>query len=356
MQGFGHLFGPARVRWLLSVTSTTVLAAGSLASSYDGCDGLEYCDVDDSVAMLQVVSQVTHRQERRGEPADMQLLRVPRTGAAVLNEHICKPFASELQKVYKCASMSDWTAVKDATAIAVLLRHPVERTMSEFFHLSNKTAFLDSWQSFDVPELMKAAIRGATQARDLGEYLSLPMNPMRNRQTLSLSGLMKGTPVKLSSGRTVSMKDGIDWDRDGNEIVELAKEHLASDRVTFGFAEDYDCAIRLFANAFGWNASRAEARFNSAPKHRLSSKGGLIASLAQRTDQDALPPLNMAPTGNSWAQYLDAQTVKALFQANMYDMQLYAYAQLLMEPRAQAAGCHHHTRKAVADPKGKGDL
>jgi hypothetical protein len=268
------------VCWLLAVAAATVLAAASVASSSDGCDGLEYCDVDDSVAMLQVVSQVDHRQERHDETADLRLLRVPRTGAGILHDHICKPFAAELKKVYQCASMSDWASVKDAKAIAVLLRHPVERTMSEFIHLSNKTAFLDSWQSFDVPELMKESIRDATENKDLGDYLMLPMNPMRNRQTLYLSGLMKGTPVTLPSGRTLSISNGIDWDRDGDEILELAKEHLASDRVTFGFFEDYHCAIRLFSKAFGWNVSQAEERFNHAPKrHHQGKKGDLIASL-----------------------------------------------------------------------------
>lgn len=208
----------------------------------------------------------------KGKPVDIHFLRIQKTGGSTFGEHILPHFCKAYTKK-NCRGIlhEDWNIVEKAPRIVTLLRDPVERTMSEFHFLKHaKWAFDQSqWDYGSVPKTAAQSLWKDIKDRNITSWLNSTMNPSVNRQTLYLAGFKPPKRIpSLSTGEKVLLTKGIDWKKDGPELFERAKQHLASNKVVFGLADDYECSMKLFSNVFGWPADKVIARTRKLHVHR----------------------------------------------------------------------------------------
>lgn len=285
----------------------------------------DVCEVDAGVAkttptLLQAASLPT-RQEY-----DLLFLRIQKTGSETFGRYVMGDFCTSCDGTYH----RDWNQVQveKANKIVTLLRHPVERTISEFLFLHDNPSVLGDSQ-WDVMLEIKGAIWKAVVSRNMSQYFAIKQNPSLNRQTMYLAGFKAEKyhgQIPLHNGTNASLLVGIDWHRDGPEILEIAKQHLMSNELTFGLADDYECSLRIISRAYGWPVDEVIAR--SQTKHHEQDKNALADELIGHGGKhlELLMELRESGSIQKWADVIDQTLKQEIEDANAMDMELYKFA------------------------------
>jgi hypothetical protein len=276
-------------------------------------------------------------QTKVSTPNDIGFLRIQKTGSETFGRHVMGVFCGRFQQ--KCSGIfhNDWNVVKDhdPVNIVTLLRHPVERTVSEFLFLhDNKWAF--DQEQWDVPAAVRSSIWNAIEKRNLTQYLSIPQNPSINRQTMYLAGFKPSRKISISDGVQECLADGINWKLHGQEILEMAKEHLGSRKMTFGLTDDYLCSMRLFAKTYGWPVEDVLGLVQTThafqqDKSAIAQSLQLLATLQHQGEYPkGLISLRLE-TSDKWRDLIDDDLKTQIVEANSIDMQLYQHAKKMFE-------------------------
>jgi hypothetical protein len=278
---------------------------------------------------------------RRLDGPTVTFLRIQKTGSTTLADDIMPRFCGASNHICYAKLHYDWNQARNADHIVTMLRDPVERTVSEFHFLHNNQWAFDQpqWDAFaHEDKAVSKKLWSAITNNDIITYLNTPQNPAVNRQTLYLAGfkphnvLWNGhqrPEILLSDGRAAVVQDGIDWKRDGPEILDMAKNHLNSAKVTFGLTDSYECSMKLFSMALGWpmNGVLRVARNKHAYKQ---DKKKFVYLLGTPEQNEAVSPAH-----DKWSDGLSKKVKKQIEEANAFDMQLYEYARQLFQARTK---------------------
>jgi len=303
-------------------------AVATLCSHDDACN--ENCTEEEEALTDSAFLQMG--VAKRNLRPDISLLRIQKTGGTSFGKMVMPRFCYLASQKCEANYHRDWNQARRSTNIAILLRHPVERTISEFHFLhTNRWAFDQS--QWDVPFDVKDLIWSAIQARDLRSYLRIKQNPSLNRQTLYLAGFKPSYKINFRSGKSVSIGKGIDWKLHGPELLEKAKEHLTSSKVSLGLTEQFECSMKVFSKAYGWPVDEvlAKAHNISAKWLRKQNKTALAYALGGPRKRHGRAVKDF----QKWSDTIDDTLEREIETANAIDMKLYNYAETLFDSRVR---------------------
>merc|ERR1719291_1287602 len=139
--------------------------------------------------------------------------------------------------------------------------------------------------------------------------------------------------MKLSRYSVEPRKEGVDWNRDGQEILELAKSHLRDPRVTVGINEQFECSLRLFSKALGWDAERALAMSKKLGKKRHQDKDRIPLELL-----DGHAVASQVPGERRWAAMIDGWLRDEIERLQVADRELYQLGLEVFQSQVQELG------------------
>mmetsp|Transcript_106561 Transcript_106561/g.333323 ORF Transcript_106561/g.333323 Transcript_106561/m.333323 type:complete len:287 (+) Transcript_106561:719-1579(+) len=267
----------------------------------------------------------------------VHLIRIQKTGGTTFGEKIMPQFCGHEGRYCQYLMHKDWSmANADAGGrdflghLVVLLRHPVERAMSEFLFLRNIDGFIcagqDQWD-FRNSEWLHFVQHEPSTEKALYAYLNEPFNPSRNRQAMYLIGFDR-SPTSVPGM-------AFDWDNNRTALLELAKEHLR--QTIFGITDCFGESLRAISDAIGWNTTQV-MQMAAVTKARHTASWAMEYQVQNLTHSFVPEVLNETfslyrsplwphdrPQG-SWRALLQDKLVTYLENWNSVDMELYEYA------------------------------
>lgn len=278
-------------------------------------------------------------KHKTGDP-QYHLIRIQKTGGTTFGERVMPAFCGGESRFCSYILHWEWQAATKQGLyhgnLLTFLRHPVERTISEFLFLRTLDgvfcASQPQWDFWNTAWL-RAVQNEANTDRALKLFLEMKHTPVRNRQALYLVGWDRD-----------SVRGGMayDWDRNGTELLEVAKEHLR--KTTFGITDCFEASVRLMSDHLGWNASEALGLVRSNPGRRVYAKDHQAqlaffhgSTVADKLNVNLTEPVSGAfahsrPAG-TWRGDLPEKLVNYLENWNAVDMELYDYARSLFRER-----------------------
>lgn len=220
-------------------------------------------------------------------------LSIQKTGTTTLYSHILPAMTARQQQTTIGGHVNYRMAMEHTydrpECVFAMLRDPVDRFLSEFAMARGQEGFELFNQVWDFHEddlewLWKVEhMPNVTEA--LLEYLRYKNNPTRNRQTLYMLGFnhVSSCRVWLPNHKVSKCPEKeipypaheYDWDKQHEELLAIAKEHLLNLRA-FGITDCYTESLEHIAVAMGWDpvatvqsATEHHARWNEDDKRLI---------------------------------------------------------------------------------------
>jgi len=287
---------------------------------------LMQCSALRSASLVKALNRSTPHTRKVG----LHFLRIQKTATTTFGDVVMRAFCGSPADDCKGSLHTDWSQASEngtyTGPIVTLLRHPVDRTLSEFYWLRTTDgrigASLPFWD-FRNSTWLSYVQNEPNTSKAFDAYLHhYRRNPSRNRQVLYLLGFREGREGK--NGFILAKNPGAtyDWDDHPGGLARQAMERLES-LTAFGIVECWNSSMRAISRALGWNASAVQA-LASSTHERQFSKEGLIGHLRR----DALLSTTGEDVSSSskWSKVVPKKVVEAITRWNNADMTLYKAA------------------------------
>lgn len=271
----------------------------------------------------------------------VRLIRVQKTGGTTFGEIVMTKMCGYESPRCSYLLHKEWKEQTDNGKyqghLVAMLRHPVERTMSEFLFLRGIDGFIcgsqNQWDFRDTDWMHYVQHEPSTE-KALFAYLNKVDNPGRNRQSLYLLGFDRNAydiPGKA-----------YDWEADRANLTEMAKARLRT--TDFGFTECFEPSVKAIARGVGWDekAVLATIKKETARKTSQKERHAETANLTKSRVPDMLNVTFSLPYSTTWKHdkpkgtwrnLLSSKLVNYIENWNAVDMELYEYGINLFESR-----------------------
>lgn len=297
-------------------------------------------------------------KHRRSSP-QFHLLRIQKTGGTSFGEKVMPKFCGGESRWCQYLLHSEWQGATNHShfngSLVTFLRHPVERTMSEFFFLRSFDgqwcATQPQWDFQGAGQWLKAVQTDPSVERALLTFLEgYKGTPVRNRQSLYLIGFDR---------KTVRQPGALyNWVAYHPVLLEIAKDHLR--KTIFGITDCFNTSLQVITEKLGWNTTEAlqitgQTSFRKTDTRTHKSKTFFLnnSRVTEFLDQTMVKTKSQAwrhtaPWG-TWRQMMPPALVNYIENWNAVDMELYEYAMKLFQERynrtcvetSPAASEHH---------------
>mmetsp|Transcript_27051 Transcript_27051/g.84167 ORF Transcript_27051/g.84167 Transcript_27051/m.84167 type:complete len:358 (+) Transcript_27051:75-1148(+) len=285
-------------------------------------------------------TRIPEVKHRRTDP-EVHLIRIQKTGSTTFGERIMQHFCGIESRWCQYLLHSEWQASVNNGRyhgkLVVFLRHPVERTVSEFLFLRTPDGYYvtdqPQWDFHNTRWLREVQEERSTERAFANFLQGFSGTPSRNRQALYLLGwdrLAEEAPGRL-----------YDWEGNHSGLVELAKERLR--KTLLGITDCFEKSVEVITESLGWNTTEALSLAATAPSRkpeaheheqaeRINSE--LLASvLNQSLVEQVSSAWNHSRPNGTWRSRLSPKLVNYLENWNAVDMELYEYALKLFQER-----------------------
>lgn len=316
------------------------LRPSSLSSQPPGMSGTFFKQIRKQLGKNGTVRRRVKHE--KGE-THVHLIRIQKTGGTTFGERIMSRFCGGDSAWCLYLRHAEWQqATKDGHfggTVLVWLRHPVERTISEFFFLRtadgrscsrqpqwdfrNEGWLTEVQNEWNVPQALCDFLEGDRA------------NPARNRQALYLLGFNRSSGVAPGAM--------YDWDGNRTALLDLAKAHLR--KTLFGITDCFDVSTRVITQKLGWNTTEALALAATSAVRGEVGRNWRKTAVFDLSDTSYLHYLNPNLTEpvstawnhtrppNTWRSLLPRKLVNYIENWNSVDMELYDYALQLFAER-----------------------
>lgn len=249
----------------------------------------------------------------------LHLIRIQKTGGTTFGERVMRKFCKG-----QCKGLFhlDWNRVNHTLDTVVMLRDPVERTLSEFFFLRTKDGkSVSSGKQWNFNN--DTWLRYVKEEHNVDDALEVylhgyPHNPSMNRQSLYLLGF--NNPKQAG--------EMYEWEQNHDALVERAKAHLDSTTV-FGIADCYEKSIQAIATKLGWPVDSALKEAKGSWRRKQVKEKLINASFQLQRPKSMTPTPRqelMALQDLKWRNIVHPEIVEYIQKLNAVDMELLDYA------------------------------
>lgn len=273
-------------------------------------------------------------------------LRIQKTGSTTLGQEIMPKLAKKYGQRHISHDHLEFNGANKAAhgCVVTTLRDPVERFLSEFTMArwaarEDSTAlYSDQWDWYmkDFPFLMTVQLKHSIEDAFF-DFLHSPSNPARNRQALYLLGFKRvacrltccgicesGPPGRKYGGYPAHMYN---WDRDHDELLARAKNHLMSLRA-YSITDCYADSMKAIGLALGWDPEVSKQMAISVHDRR-QNKTKIFGNMTTFFNTAALEhdnrPLQVYG-GTSWLHNINRNIEAQIREKNRVDDELLKFA------------------------------